>query len=274
MSFGNAVVRPLFASEPVALTNTVAAGSKSKFNAFDAAGVSAFVATSVAFERTRYWPPAGMFDCGKLNVHDVVPDAVENTSDALENAEPFQYRPVSTRWTLTPTPATPEPASDAVPVNEPAHEPSDTGTVYNVPDELNVAPAVKVNDDVGATRSTVNVFDDDVVEFPAASDWVTVTVYVPSASAAAVVDHAAPERVTGIVCTVVTPCLTTTDTDAESPDRFPAVPDNTGVAEFPDELFAGDVTATPAGARVSTVNVLGDDVVVLPTASVCVTVTV
>ena len=106
----------------------------------------------------------------------MVPVAVLNTSAALENDEPFQYNPPLTCWMLTPTLATPDDASDAVPVNEPAHEPSDTGAEYNVPDELNVAPAVKVTDDVGATRSTVNEFGDDVVEFPAASDWVTVTV--------------------------------------------------------------------------------------------------
>jgi hypothetical protein len=176
VAFGNAVVRPEFASEPVALTNTDAAGSKSKFNAFAAAGVSAFVVTSVAFDRTLYCPPAKMFVCGKLNVHAVVPDAAWNTSDALENDTPFQYRPVSTRWTLTPTPPTPEPASDAVPVNVPDHADSDTGTVNNVPDELNDEFAVNVTADTGAVVSTRNVFDDDVVEFPAASDWVTVTV--------------------------------------------------------------------------------------------------
>ena len=72
-----------------------------------------------------------------------------------------------------------------------------------------------------------------------------------------------------MVCTVVAPCLTTTDTVAESPAAVPAVPEIVGDALFDDDPSAGDDTATPDGATVSTVNVFAVDVERFPTESLC-----
>ena len=77
-----------------------------------------------------------------------------------------------------------------------------------------------------------------------------------------------------MVCTVVAPCLTTTDTVAESPAAVPAVPEIVGDALFDDDPSAGDDTATPDGATVSTVNVLAVDVDELPDESDCDAITV
>ena len=75
-------------------------------------------------------------------------------------------------------------------------------------------------------------------------------------------------------CTVVAPCFTTTLTDAESPAALPAVPVNVGEALLDVLASAGAVTATAAGAVVSTVNVTAELVPTLVAASVCDAVTV
>ena len=77
-----------------------------------------------------------------------------------------------------------------------------------------------------------------------------------------------------MVCTVVAPCLTTTDTVAESPDAVPAVPEIVGDRLMIELPLTGLTTATPEGATVSTVNVVAVAVVVFPAASDCEAVTV
>ena len=127
---------------------------------------------------------------------------------------------------------------------------------------------------VGATVSSENELVVEVVEFPAASACVAVTVYEPSASAAAGIDQVAPERVADNDWIVVAPCLMTTLTVAASPEATPAVPVMVGVALLMAAPLAGDVTATPVGAAVSTVNVLTALVVELAEPSDWVAVTV
>jgi len=79
---------------------------------------------------------------------------------------------------------------------------------------------------------------------------------VPSARAEETgTDQVPPERVAESVSTTKEPCLITTDTVAESPTAVPAVPEIVGDALFDVDPSAGEVTATPDGADVSTVNV-------------------
>ena len=93
---------------------------------------------------------------------------------------------------------------------------------------------------------------------------------MPSPSGAeTATDQVAPDRVADNVSTTVTPCFTTTLTVPESPEAVPAEPEIVGDALFDDDPSAGDDTATPDGATVSTVNVFAVDVVVLPDASDC-----
>jgi hypothetical protein len=127
----------------------------------------------------------------------------------------------------------------------------------------------------GAEVSTVKVFTALVVELPAASVWVAVTVWEPLARAPdAGTDHDVPERVALSVWTVVAPCLTTTLTVLESPAALPAVPEKVGVALLVDDPLTGLRTATPTGATESIENVTTELVPVFVAASVCDAVTV
>ena len=93
---------------------------------------------------------------------------------------------------------------------------------------------------------------------------------MPSPSGAeTATDQVAPDRVADNVSTTVTPCFTTTLTVPESPEAVPAEPEIVGDALFDDDPSAGEVTATPEGPAVSTVNAFAVDVVVLPDASDC-----
>ena len=66
---------------------------------------------------------------------------------------------------------------------------------------------------------------------------------------------------------MVAPCFTTTLTVAESPATLPAVPVIVGDPTFDELPLAGDVTATPEGAVVSTENDDTVEDVELPAAS-------
>ena len=66
---------------------------------------------------------------------------------------------------------------------------------------------------------------------------------------------------------MVTPCLTSTDTVAESPEAAPAVPEIVVDALLVDDPSTGLTTATPEGPAVSTVNVLPAEFAVFPAVS-------
>lgn len=95
-----------------------------------------------------------------------------------------------------------------------------------------------------------------------------------SARAAADADHDVPDTVGVRVCTVVAPCLISTLTVVESPAALPAVPEMVGELLLMELPLTGDVTATPVGAKVSTVKALALLVVEFAATSVCVAVTV
>ena len=70
------------------------------------------------------------------------------------------------------------------------------------------------------------------------------------------------------------PCFTRTDTVDESPTAVPAVPEIVGDPLFDVDPSAGEVTATPDGADVSTAKLFEAEVVELPASSVWVAWTV
>ena len=126
----------------------------------------------------------------------------------------------------------------------------------------------------GAVVSMVKVVTALVVELPAASVWVTVTVKVPSASAETGVDQAVPVRVALNVWMVAASCLITTLTVNESPPAAPAVPEMVGVLEFDDDPLIGLTTDTPVGATESMVKLVMALVPTFDAESVCEAVTV
>ncbi len=150
-------------------------------------------------------------------------------------------------------------------------EPSAVPRMSGVPD-FDTAPSVGwVTVTAGAAVSTVNVAAALVPTLPEVSNWVACTVYVPSASAAAVADQAPPVTSAAIVCTAVPvavlPAYSFTDTWLTSPAAVPAAPRIVGVAEPNAAPSTGAVNVT-TGALDFTLNVTAADVPTLPDPSV------
>src|SRR5215203_4924551 len=139
---------------------------------------------------------------------------------------------------------------------------------------LVVAPSAGCdNVTAGDAVSTVNVEAKLVPVLPAASCCSATAVYWPSGSAApACTDQLAPLRDAVSVCSgdpdADGPAYTRTATTAPSPGAAPAAPENAGRESFVAVPAAGCDRVTP-GAAVSTENVEGELVPVLPALSLC-----